>query len=346
MKTTTQSRVRAGVRGALAGLAVAALVLTGCAADKSKDAGSDGQSSEKQEVTLMLNWTPNSHHAGIYYALKNGLYADKGIDLKIVEPGADMGADKALAQGRAQFGISVAESILPARAEGMDVTAIAAILPENDSALMSIKGTGVTSDLSSLNGKTYGGYGGSLETEILNNLISCGGGDPESLKTVEVGNVDYLAGLDQKRFDTVWVFGGWDVLRAKLERDDVVEIPFSDHKDCVPNWYTPVIATSEKYAAENPEIVKAFMQATSEGYKEVVKNPDAGSDALLEYAPELDEKLVRAATKYYAPKFMKFERFGEMEESVWNDFTDYLVKAGMLKDNSAVKGAWTNEYLQ
>ncbi len=335
--------------GVLAALTAFTLV-AGCSATDPGDAdaaeATDSESGAPvRDVTLMLNWTPNAHHAGIYYAQAHGLYTDAGIDLTIIEPGADLGADAAVAQGQAQFGISQAESLLPARASGMDVEAIATLLPVNDSVLMGLDGSGLTVDPGSLVGLTYGGYGGALETEIISELVRCGGGDPDEVDFVEIGNVDYLSGLEQGRFDVTWVFGGWDALRAEAERDDVAILALADHEDCIPNWYTPVIIGNAAAMAADPELASTFLEATSRGYEAVVTDPAAGADALLEAAPELDETLVRSAVDYYAPRFTEQGSFGQMSEQVWQRFGAFLVGAGMLADDSPVEGAWTNDYL-
>lgn len=299
-----------------------------------------------QDVTLMLNWTSNAHHAGIYYAQEHGLYDAAGINLTIIEPGADVGADVAVAEGQVEFGISQAESLLPARAQGMGVQAVATLLPVNDSALMGIRSSGLTESPSSLEGLTFGGWGGALETEIISELVLCAGGDPANVEFVDIGNVDYLAGLEQGRFGVTWVFGGWDALRAQEESDEVVMIPFEDHLDCIPNWYTPVIIGNEEALVDSPQLARDFLAATSEGYAAVQNDPEAGAEALLAAAPELDEQLVRNAVAYYSTLFTgEGSGFGMMEDDVWSGFTDFLVNAGMLDDSTPVDGAWTNEYL-
>lgn len=179
--TTATAARRTGVAAALAG----SLLLAGCAASGpgangggGTDGGSAAGGTALTPVTLMLNWTPNAHHAGIYYAKDHGLYEEAGLDVEILEPGDGIGADASVAEGRAEFGISQAESLLPARAAGMDLEAVATLLPVNDSVLMGVKRSGFSEKLSSLAGLTYGGYGGALETEIMSALTTCGGGDP------------------------------------------------------------------------------------------------------------------------------------------------------------------------
>src|SRR5699024_3237816 len=125
------------------------------------------------------------------------------------------------------------------------------------------------------------------------------------------GNVDYLSGLAQDRFDVTWVFGGWDGLRAEAEREDVVILPLAEHESCIPNWYTPIIVAHGSDAAEDAELTSAFLAATAAGYDAVVQDPAEGAAALMAHAPELDATLVDAATEYYAPLFTQQGEFGQ-----------------------------------
>ncbi len=330
-------------------LTVALCVLAaGCGDDDATSPGADGATDPARptELTLMLNWTPNAHHAGIYLAEQEGWYADAGIDLRVIEPAYDTGVEVAVAGGAADVGIAQAESLLPARAAGVEVEAVATLLPTNDSVLMSLAADGIT-EPADLAGATYGGFGGALETELISTLVSCGGADPDAVEQVEVGNVDYLAGLGQDRFDVVWVFEGWDVIRARdVEDADVETIAFEDHLDCIPDWYTPLLLTSETMLAERADVVETFLAVTARGYETVAGDPPAGAAALVAAVPELDPELVEPAVAYYAPRFVADGGvWGEMDAAVWVRFAEFLVEAGILEDVGDVGSAWTNDLL-
>jgi ABC-type nitrate/sulfonate/bicarbonate transport system substrate-binding protein len=48
-------------------------------------ASSSPQAPQKlTQMSLALDWTPNTNHTGIYAALKQGWYRQQGIDLKIL----------------------------------------------------------------------------------------------------------------------------------------------------------------------------------------------------------------------------------------------------------------------
>lgn len=293
--------------------------------------------------TVMLDWTPNTNHAGLYVAQDRGWYADAGLDVQIIQPG-EQGGLPALVSGDADVAVSVQEAVTPARAQGAPVVSIAAIIASNTSSLVALADEGVDRP-ADLAGHRYGGFGGELETELVTTLVACDGGDPDAVEFVEVGNVDYRAGLERDFYDFVWIFEGWDGIRLEQAGLDITSLPFADHFDCIPDWYTPLLATSERVIAEEPDVLRAFMDATARGYRTAIGDPDAAADALLAGAPELDGDLVRASAAYLADRYAPTGPWGVQDAAVWRDFTAFLRTAGILTDDVDVDAAWTNDFL-
>jgi ABC-type nitrate/sulfonate/bicarbonate transport system substrate-binding protein len=296
-----------------------------------------------RDVTVMLDWTPNTNHAGLYVALEQGWYDDAGLDVQIIQPG-EQGGLPALASGDADFAVSVQEALTPARTQGAPVVSVAAIIASNTSSLVALADEGIERP-ADLAGHRYGGFGGELETELVRTLVECDGGDPDAVEFVEVGNVDYRAGLERDFYDFVWIFDGWDGIRLEQAGLDITSIHFADHFDCIPDWYTPLLATSEQLIDEHPDVVRAFMAATARGYERAIEAPDEAADALLAAAPELDEPLVRESARYLADKYAPDGPWGQQDAAVWEDFTSFLRDAGIVSDDVDVEAAWTNDFL-
>lgn len=327
------------------GLTATAVLVATAVACSSEGTSTDAQGDSPRHVTLMLNWTPNAQHVGIYAAQQLGYYEDAGIDLEIVEP-AESGVEAVVASGRADFGLAQAESLLPARAAGVPVVSIATLMAHNDSSLMALADSGISRPRD-LEDHTYGGYGGALETELINRLVECDGGDPSRVDFVEVGNVDYLTGMQRGRFDFAWVFNGWDALRAEeVDGVDVDTIAFVDHTDCIPDWYTPLVLTSESMVEDDPELVRDFLAATARGYWVAVDDPDRAASLLLAAVPELDRDLVEASTIYHSSRFVEGgQPWGHQEAQVWSDFGDFLVDSGLLDEPIDTSAAFTDDFV-
>jgi ABC-type nitrate/sulfonate/bicarbonate transport system substrate-binding protein len=331
-------------------LGVAAVIvvlgaLAACSSDDGGDAPSGGEESGGQPVTLVLDWTPNTNHAGIYVAQAEGYYDEAGLDVEIIQPG-ESGSLPALGSGQADFALTVQEQLIPARAEDVPAVAVAAVLQHNTSSLVALGEEGIESP-ADLVGKRYGGFGGQLETELVQSLVACDGGDPTGVEFVEVGNVDYRVGLEQDFYDFVWIFDGWDGIRlGEVEGVDVTTLPFRDYEDCIPDWYTPMIATTEELVADDPDTVAAFVEATARGYEYAIGHPDEAAAILLEAAPELDADLVEASMAYLADQFLAdAPQWGWQEEQVWVDFEAFLRRSGLVTEQIDVADAFTNEFL-
>lgn len=300
---------------------------------------------EARDVILVLDWTPNTNHGGIYAAEAAGYYDDVGIDLEIIQPG-ETGALQAVATGNAEFGISVQEALVPAQTEGVPVVSIAAIVQHNTSSLMSLEDSNIDGP-ADLAGYRYGGFGGQLETALISTLVECAGGDPDGVEYVEVGNTDYRVGLESGAFDFVWIFDGWDKLRLEQAGVAIATVPFIDHVDCIPDWYTPLIVTSREQIDDDPALVADFVAATARGYELAIDDPSAAADALLAAAPELDEDLVRASADYLAGQYDRdAPQWGYQDAAVWATFVDFLVESGLLTEAPTdVAALYTNEFL-
>ena len=111
--------------------------------------GSSKKSAEKkskklEEITFVLDWTPNTNHTGLYVAQKLGYFKDAGLKVKIVQPPED-GVYSLVASGKAQFGVGFQDTMASALVgdDAMPIEAVATILQHNTSGIISRKGEGM-----------------------------------------------------------------------------------------------------------------------------------------------------------------------------------------------------------
>ncbi|ACQ78714.1 NMT1/THI5 like domain protein [Beutenbergia cavernae DSM 12333] len=325
--------------------AVVALALCATLAACGGIGGGASADGEAQRLRLVLDWTPNTNHSGIYLAAERGWYTDAGLDVEIVEPGETSGL-QLVAAGQAEVALSVAESLVPAREQGADVVSIAAVIPENTSSLISLTADGITRP-ADLAGRRYGTYGSALEAALIERLVACDGGDPAAVEMTPLASDDFRIGLTQDQFDVGWVFEGWDTIRLRdVDGLDVTTIPFADHTDCIPNWYTPLVATSQELVDSDPELLRAFLEATARGYEAATADPEAAADALLAAAPALDAELVRLSAAYLAPRYSSTpEQWGAQDSATWDAFVEFLVSEGLAAPGTDPDALWTDELL-
>src|SRR5665648_738881 len=127
------------------------------------------------KIIFALDWFPNTNHTGVYVAKDKGYFEEAGLDVEIIQPG-DSTSDQLVASDSAQFGISYQEGVTFARAEGIPIVSIAAVIQHNTSGFMSLKDKGILSP-KDFEGKKYGGWGSPIELSTIKYLMEQDGAD-------------------------------------------------------------------------------------------------------------------------------------------------------------------------
>jgi ABC-type nitrate/sulfonate/bicarbonate transport system substrate-binding protein len=299
---------------------------------------------ERTPVTVMLDWVPNTNHTGLFVAAANGYFADAGLEVSIIQPG-EVYAEQAVSGGAADFGISFQEQVTLAHAQDIPLVSIAAILQHNTSGFASLAERNVQTP-ADWEGLRYGSFASPFEAPTLKVLMACAGGDFDRLEVVDTGFTDPLSLLKERKIDLAWIFYGWQGKQAELQGIPLRIVMMEDWTECVPDYYTPVLITSQKTLQERPEIVRSFLQAVSRGYQFAIDDPGSAAAILLQAAPELDPALVRASQAWLSPRYQaEAPRWGEQELGVWQAYADWMLQHGILSQPIDVPRAFTNEFL-
>jgi ABC-type nitrate/sulfonate/bicarbonate transport system substrate-binding protein len=323
---------RKGIAVLLCLAVLAAAALAGCAP----------QPAEAEHAVLSLDWVPNTNHTGFYVALDKGWYAEEGIDLEIQIPSDPAAALKQVAAGNTEFGVSFQEEVTVSRSNGLPVVSIAAILQHNTSAFAALASSGIQS-AADFEGKTYASYALPIERPILEGLMGCAGADAGTVEFVDVG-FDAFPALLAGQVDLAWIYEGWDGIQAQIKGVELATVPL--YGSCLPDYYTPVIIAGESTIAEQSDLVRRFLAATSRGYVYAAEHPDEAAEILLKYSPESDPDLVRASQTWLSPRYQDdATRWGEQEAEVWATFSAWMADHDLLAEPIDPEQAYTNEFL-
>src|SRR3954454_14937092 len=89
--------------------------------------GGGAEPGASQEASLVLDFTPNAAHAGIYAALDGGYYRKAGVDLTVRAPSSSTDAPKLLAAGKTDFAILDIHDLAIDRKRGLPIVGVAPI---------------------------------------------------------------------------------------------------------------------------------------------------------------------------------------------------------------------------
>ncbi len=317
--------------------------VVGCGKQDATNVESASKSEELTEITFVLDWTPNTNHTGLYVAQAKGYFEDADLKVNIVQPPED-GATNMVASGQAQFGIDFQDYLPPVftSEEKVPVVAVAAILQHNTSGIISLKEDGIDSP-KGLEGKNYATWDLPIEKAMMQNIVEADGGDFSKVNLIPEYVENEPAALKQD-IDAIWVYYAWAGISCKQAGLDTNMIYF---KDITPefDYYSPVIITNSDWAAENPDIAKAFLEATKKGYEFAIDNPDEAADILCEQVPELDKDLVKESQEWISGEYKaEVEQWGYIDQARWDAFFKWL-SDNNLSDEIPAGYGFTNEYL-
>lgn len=315
------------------------------ATERNSDATAEKSTKNSKKITMVLDWTPNTNHTGIYVAQEKGYFKEAGLDVLVIQP-PDNGATDLVASGGAEFGIDFQDTLAAAFSSDspLPVTAVAAILQHNTSGLISLKKKGIDSP-GKLEGHSYATWDSPIEQAVLKNVVEKDGGDFSRVKLISTYVEDIVAALHAD-IESVWIYYGWDGVKCDMEGLSKNFLPFADMNPTF-DYYSPVIIGNNDYMKKNPDTTKAFLSAVKKGYEYAAGNPSDAADILLKAVPELDEKLVQKSQEYLSKQYIAdAAQWGEIDANRWNGFYQWL-NENKLVDNALDENAgFTMDYLK
>jgi putative hydroxymethylpyrimidine transport system substrate-binding protein len=252
-----------------------------------------------RRVTLILDFTPNAVHAGIYRALAAGYYRDENIELQVVQPSATAEPLSLVDAGRAQFGLADGSDVASAIAGGGHQEAVMAIVQRPLGGLIALASEHLRSP-AQLQGRTVGITGVPSDRAVLDTEVRHAGGDPAKVHVVTVG----FNGAQALLAGRLAAFTGFIP-------DDGVGLQVAGHpitafwldREGGPAYPGLVAFTTRGLVAADPELVRDFVAATVRGYEDTLHDPARSLADLLRLNPTLQRSLTAASLKAYLPLF-------------------------------------------
>ncbi len=286
---------------------------------------------EPASVKLQLDWLPNTNHTGIYAALEQGWYDAEGIALEIL-PYSGANGDVLVAEGVADVAFSFSTTLPFARAQGLEVVSIAAVLQKSPTAI-AVLADGPISRLRDLDDRLYGGFGLPYEKPQWTAVVQADGGEG-TVQGVILNTAAYEA-LYNGNVQAAEIFVTWEGIEAAQRGVDLRTWTYQDFG--IPDRYGVLLVASESAVEENADVLERFLRATIRGYEFAAANPREASDMLVRGAgeeafPSLDlvyESAELLGAEYYLDASA---RWGSQTLDRWTGYTRWLYQAGLLSN--------------
>ena len=322
-------------------LVVSIFILVACGEKKE-----EAKTSELKKVDFLLDWVPNTNHTGLFVAKEKGYFAEEGIDLDIKQPANESTSDLII-NNKAPMGVYFQDYMTSKLAKGAPITAIAAIIENNTSGIITNKNLNINSP-KDLEGHRYGTWDIPIEKEMLSFIMQKDGGDLSKVELVPNTDDNSITPISNGVFDAAPVYYAWD----KVMADNLgIGTNFFYYRDYAPelNFYSPVIIANNDYLKENKDEVKKILKAIKKGYQYAIENPKEAAEILIKYAPELENKkeMVVASQEYLAGQYATDkEKWGYIDPIRWNAFYNLVNEKGLVKEAIPENTGFDNQYLE
>ena len=302
---------------------VAALLAAALLAAGAAGCGGDGaEPGAPVGATIVLDFTPNAAHSGIYAARQQGFYRDAGIDLTIREPGESTDAPKLLEAGRTDFAILDIHDLGIARERGLDLVGLGPIV---DRPLASViaAGKGPVRRPRDLDGHAVGVTGLPSDEAVVDSEVRADGGDPAGVERVTIG-FNAVASLAAGKVDAATGF--WNAEGVALRSQGVPIRVFKVDEYGAPPYPELVLVVSRATIESRPETVRRMVLATADGYEFARAHPARALDDLLDAVPSLDRDEQEAQMRA-----LRRDLGGRLRRGVLEAWSRWDVEHGLLK---------------
>ena len=315
------------------------LLLAGCG-EKEENLGAP----EPEQLDLALDFYVNPDHSGLYTGLENGYFKRAGLEVTPRVPSDPSAPIKEVAAGRADLAISYEPELLLAREQGLDVVAVAALVDEPLTSLISLPEGGIAKP-ADLRGKTVATAGIPYQAQYLATILAGAGLSTSDVTQVEVG-LNLLPVLLGGQADAI--LGGFrNIEGVDLARRGANPSVVPVNELGVPNYDELVLVAQGDKLEQDPEEIRLFIGALAKGTKDAVADPEAASQAVLEAGDGLDPALTRAEVDATLPLLAPTpgESFGHLDSEEWALFASWMAENGLISEVPETGDLLSNDLL-
>ncbi len=248
--------------------------------------------SAQTKVPFALDWKFEGPSAAYFAAIDNGHFEAEGLEVTIEAGSGSVQTIPKIATGAFPIGFGDINSVIKFLDQnpGAPVTAVMMVYDKPPFAIVGRKSLGV-SEPKDLEGKILGAPppdGAWAQWPV---FVDETGIDASTVTVEPVGFPTREPMLAEGNVAAITGFSFSSVVNLKrlgVEADDISNILMADHGL---QLYGNAILVNTDWAAENGDTVKAFLRAVAAGWKDVMADPAAGIESLVQRNPAADKAL-------------------------------------------------------
>lgn len=312
------------------------LLLSGCGGEGQRGTGENA----RIPVTLQTDWFPQPEHGGFYQALAKGWYEEAGLEVTLLSGGPNAMSTQKVLKGSAQFAMNRADTIYSLASRDVPALMVMATLQHDPQGLLLHAGNPID-EFKDLDGQKVMAIPGLAWIRWI-----------EAKYDISLNIIPHDFGLERFLNDETFI-----------QQCLVTNEPFYVMQAGVTPKVMPLresgfdpyhgIYCLQSYAAENPDVVRRFVEVSIRGWRDFILNdPDPAFRLISERNP----KMSRA--------FMEFSRdalrsgnlvtggdpsgglVGDLDSGRMESMVAEMKALGLVEEDPRAAGTWyTREFL-
>jgi NitT/TauT family transport system substrate-binding protein len=300
----------------------------------------------QEKVQFALNWFAVGDHAAYWVALDKGYYKERGLDVAMENSKGSGDSIAKVASGRADVGLADAAVVIAAISRGAGVKDVGMVFDKTPLNVWSRKDAPITAP-KQLEGKTVAAPPGDSQRQMFPAFAKLAGIDASKVTWVNVEPAAKIAALAEKRVDAVADYTtGLPFYEKAMGQGNAIAMPWARFGF---DMYSMSIMASAKTMKERPKVLRAFLEASYMGWRDVMKDPKAALAIFKKRVPEIDLSIIEP-NMMQGIELMRTERYarhgiGWMDEKKMCQSVDLVNTYMGIANKVDCKQVFTNEFL-
>jgi NitT/TauT family transport system substrate-binding protein len=303
------------------------------------------QTKPLDKVTFGTNWLPEAEHGGFYQAVADGTYAQYGLDVTIVPGGPRANNRMQLMAKKLDFYMG-GNLIQPFLAVEKDIPTlvVAAIFQSDPSILMAHPNQGFEKFEDLKKAKLY--LSQQSVASFFQWMKADYGFSDSQLQPYSYNPAPFLA-------DKTSALQGYVTSDPqRIEKAAGFKPLIFRLSDAGFSSYTTTIETHRETEAQNPDLVKRFVEASLKGWKNYLHGDNAAANAVIKREnPDMNDEIIAyAIAKMKSEKIVENDEtmklgLGTMSDERMKAFYDLMVRSNLIKAGLDYKRAYSLNYV-
>jgi NitT/TauT family transport system substrate-binding protein len=319
--------------------------LAALAAACSREQPAPSTKAGKTVIRFATDWRAQAEHGGYYQAIATGEYDKRGLDVRLIQGGPGVNVPQLLAAGAAEVGMgSNSFIVMNLAAEGVPVKAVAAFMQKDPQVLIAHPGT--AEKIADLKGRPILLADASV-TAFWVWLKAKYGFTDDQVRKYTFNSAPFLQ--DKRVAQQGYVTSEPYTIETEAKLKPKV---FLLADNGYPS-YAALVLASDKFIADNPKAVQAFVEASAAGWKSYLAgDPKPGDAAIRKDNPEMAQAVLDQAREKIRSYALveggdaQTQGLGAMTDARWAEFFTMASGQGVYPADLDYKRAYTLQFLQ